>query len=52
MPWRRSGRIWRHIVTDHTDARRAVPRAVLDRLQQIIADGEAFSQGAGDVTPL
>ncbi len=45
MPWRRKGRYWRHIVTDHADTRRAVPEADLKRLEQLIADGERRHRG-------
>lgn len=45
MPWRRKGRFWRHIVTDHTDARRAVPPAELAQLERLISDGERRHRG-------
>ncbi len=40
MPWRRPGRVWRHIVTDHSDARRLLSSTELDRLEALIAEGE------------
>jgi uncharacterized membrane protein len=45
MPWRRKGRYWRHIVTDHADAKRAFPRDELDRLEKMVSDGEAHHRG-------
>jgi len=45
MPWRKKGRYWRHILTDHADARRAITRQDLDRLEQLIADGERRHRG-------
>jgi uncharacterized membrane protein YgcG len=45
MPWRHKGRYWRHIVTDHADARRAVSESDLKRLEQLIADGEHRHRG-------
>ncbi len=45
MPWRRPGRAWRHVVTDHTDARRLVGASEMDRLEAIIAEGERRHRG-------
>ncbi len=39
MPWRRSGRFWRHLVTDHGSARRAFPAPALAAIETAIADG-------------
>jgi uncharacterized membrane protein len=45
MPWQRSGRFWRHLVTDDTDARRAVPADAIGRIEQAIAAGERNHRG-------
>jgi uncharacterized membrane protein len=45
MPWRRSGRFFRHLVTDHGSVRRAFPRATLAKLEAAIAEGERSHRG-------
>ncbi len=45
MPWRRPYRLWRHIITDRADARRAFPAAALDRIEHAIAEGEQRHSG-------
>jgi uncharacterized membrane protein len=44
-PWQRSGRLWRHLVTDHRFARRAFPAPVLRRIEAAIAAGERTHRG-------
>lgn len=41
----RASRIWRHIITDHTDARRVLAKADLDRIEASIAQGERLHRG-------
>jgi uncharacterized membrane protein len=45
MPWRRSGRFWRHLVTDHGSARRAFPAKALAAIEAAIAEGERHHRG-------
>jgi uncharacterized membrane protein len=45
MPWRRSGRFFRHLVTDHGSVRRAFPRPTLSRLESAVAEGETRHRG-------
>jgi hypothetical protein len=45
MPWRRSGRFWRHLVTDHGSARRAFPPSALATIEAAIAAGEQRHRG-------
>ena len=45
MPWRRLGRFWRHLATDHRSARRAFPEAALHRIEAAIAAGEEHHRG-------
>ena len=45
MPWRRSGRFWRHLVTDHGSARRAFPAPALAAIETAIAEGERRHRG-------
>jgi uncharacterized membrane protein len=40
-----AGRLWRHLVTDHWSARRAFPRATLERIEKAIAAGERTHSG-------
>jgi uncharacterized membrane protein len=45
MPWRRPGRLWRHLATDHPSARRAFPEPALQRIEALIAAGEQRHRG-------
>jgi len=45
MPWRRSHRFWRHLVTDHGSARRAFPDNAMRRIEAAIAAGETRHRG-------
>ena len=45
MPWRRSGRFWRHLVTDHGSARRAFPSTVLASIEAAVSSGERGHRG-------
>ena len=45
MPWKRSGRWWRHAVTDASAVRRAFAPAALDAIERAIAAGERRHAG-------
>jgi uncharacterized membrane protein len=45
MRWQRSGRVWRHLVTDHGSARRAFPSKALAAIEAAIAAGERRHRG-------
>ncbi|GMU71046.1 MAG: hypothetical protein DYH14_07705 [Betaproteobacteria bacterium PRO3] len=45
MTWQRSGRWWRHAITDRADVRRAFPEASLDRIERAIGAAEARHAG-------
>ena len=45
MPAPKSGRLWRHIATDHRSVRRAFPEGKLRAVEQAIAQGEAAHRG-------
>ena len=45
MTWQRSGRWWRHAITDRADVRRAFPEAALDRIERAIGAAEARHAG-------
>jgi uncharacterized membrane protein len=45
MPWRKPGRFWRHVATDHASVRRAFPAEALARIEQATAAGERSHRG-------
>ena len=45
MPHRRSGRFWRHVMTDDADVRRTFTSEVMQRVERAIVAGEATHRG-------